>query len=45
MELDIALAASQGAGVYVGSNGVANFEGCNIHDNKATDVCSPSSLV
>ena len=38
MELDLALAASQGGGVYVGSgpNGVANFEGCNIHDNTAT---------
>ena len=45
MELDLALAASQGGGVYVYSNGVANFEGCNIHDNEATNVCSPSSLV
>jgi len=24
-----------GGGVFVGSNGVANFEGCNIHDNTA----------
>ena len=28
----------QGGGVYVDSNGVANFEGCNIHDNNAFDV-------
>ena len=39
MELDLALAASQGGGVYVHSNGVANFEGCNIHDNTADSVC------
>ena len=44
MELDLALAASQGGGVYVYSNGVANFEGCNIHDNTADSVCSPSAL-
>ena len=25
----------QGGGVYVYSNGVANFESCNIHDNTA----------
>ena len=25
-----------GGGVYVAPNGVANFEGCNIHDNTAT---------
>ena len=37
MKLDLALAASQGGGVYV--CGVANFEGCNIHDNTASDVC------
>ena len=37
MELDLALAASQGGGVYVG--GVAHFEGCNIHDNTADNVC------
>lgn len=24
-----------GAGVYVNDNGVANFEGCNIHNNRA----------
>ena len=29
----------QGGGVAVNSNGVANFESCNIHDNTATDVC------
>jgi hypothetical protein len=29
----------QGGGVYVASNGVANFEGCNIHDNTANYVC------
>ena len=28
----------QGGGVYVYSNGVANFESCNIHDNTATSV-------
>ena len=28
----------QGGGVYVNSNGVANFESCNIHDNTATFV-------
>jgi len=27
------LALSRGGGVYVASNGVANFQGCNIHDN------------
>ena len=25
----------QGGGVFVGSDGVANFESCNIHDNTA----------
>ena len=30
---------SQGGGVFVASNGVANFEGCNIHDNAANYVC------
>ena len=34
----------QGGGVYVASNGVANFEDCNIHDNTAYDVCLPSAL-
>ena len=29
----------QGGGVYVYSNGVANFESCNIYDNTATSVC------
>ena len=28
---------AQGGGVLV--DGVANFEGCNIHDNTASDVC------
>ena len=28
----------QGGGVFVESNAVANFEGCNIHDNTATFV-------
>ena len=37
--VDLALRGSQGGGVYVGSNGVANFEGCNIHDNTAFEVC------
>ena len=36
-------AGLQGGGVYVTvyvtSNGVANFEGCNIHDNTASYVC------
>ena len=27
----------QGGGVFV--YGVANFQGCNIHDNTADDVC------
>ena len=31
-------AGSQGGGVFVSSNGVANFEGCNIHDNTAYSV-------
>jgi len=35
---------SQGGGVFVGSNGVANFEGCNIHDNTAAYVCSHLEL-
>ena len=42
--LDVRSRGSQGGGVYVVDNGVANFEGCNIHDNEATYVCSPSSL-
>ena len=29
------LFGSQGGGVYVSSDGVANFEGCDIHDNTA----------
>ena len=29
----------QGGGVYVASNGVADFESCNIHDNTAYSVC------
>ena len=29
---------SQGGGIYVAYNGVANFEGCNIHDNTADQV-------
>jgi hypothetical protein len=33
------LSGSQGGGVSVWSSGVANFEGCNIHDNIADDVC------
>ena len=33
------LFGSQSGGVYVGSSGVANFEGCNIHDNTADYVC------
>ena len=28
----------QGGGVYVYSNGVANFESCNIYDNTAGSV-------
>ena len=41
MDFDLALAARdlQGGGFYVGTNGVANFEGCNIHDNTANNVC------
>ena len=42
-ELDLA-SGSQGGGVYVTSNGVANFEGCNVHDNTAYQVCLPSAL-
>ena len=30
---------SQGGGVYVDYNGVANFEACGIHDNSASWVC------
>ena len=34
------LSRSQGGGVFVHTDGVANFEGCNIHDNTATSsVC------
>ena len=29
----------QGGGVFVDSNGVANFDSCNIHDNTAAYVC------
>ena len=29
----------QGGGVRVDSNGVANFESCNIHNNTAVEVC------
>ena len=43
LELDLA-SGSQGGGVYVTSNGVANFEDCNIHDNTAYRVCLPSAL-
>ena len=39
MELDLASRGSQGGGVYVEENAVANFEGCNIHDNTASIVC------
>ena len=39
MELDLASRGSQGGGVSVDSGGVANFEGCNIHDNTADFVC------
>ena len=39
MELDLASRGSKGGGVYVHSGGVANFEGCNIHDNTVTIVC------
>ena len=34
-----ALFGLQGGGVFVDSNGVANFESCNIHDNVADGVC------
>ena len=34
-----ALFGLQGGGVFVGSDGVANFESCNIHDNTAGYVC------
>ena len=36
--------SQNGGGVFVNSNGVANFEGCDIHDNAASDVCLPSAL-
>ena len=39
MELDLASRGSKGGGVYVHSGGVANFEGCNIHENTAIYVC------
>ena len=29
----------QGGGIFVSNTGVANFEGCNIHDNVASSVC------
>eukprot|EP00964_Phaeocystis_antarctica_P014422 scaffold7934_cov62-Phaeocystis_antarctica.AAC.7 len=38
MELDLASRGSKGGGVYVNFGGVANFEGCNIHDNTASIV-------
>jgi hypothetical protein len=38
------LFGSQGGGVFVDPNGVANFEGCDIHDNTASYVCLPSAL-
>ena len=31
---------SQGGGVFVHSNGVANFESCNIYDNYAGRRCN-----
>ena len=34
----------QGGGVYVYSNGVANFESCNIYDNTAASVQSARLL-
>ena len=38
MKLDLAFSHGlQGGGVYV--IGVANFEGCHIHDNAALYVC------
>jgi hypothetical protein len=37
--LILLLRLSQGGGVFVGSNGVANFESCNIYDNQAGWVC------
>ncbi len=40
------LAQSRGGGVYVASNGVANFQGCNIHDNTHIwKVCTLSSCI
>ena len=40
------LALSRGGGVYVASNGVANFQGCNIHDNTHIwKVCTLSSCI
>ena len=36
--------SQNGGGVFVNSNGVANFEGCDIHDNTADYVCLPSAL-
>ena len=43
MELDLTITGysrlAQGGGVFVESGGVANFEGCNIHDNNADSVC------
>ena len=38
MEIDLVLTATlQGGGILV--EGVANFEGCNIHDNIHESVC------
>ena len=38
------LFGSQGGGVFVDSNAVANFKDCDIHDNAAYHVCLPSAL-
>ena len=37
--LCVLLFGLQGGGVYVDTNGVANFERCDIHDNSAYWVC------
>ena len=40
MKFDLASPrGSQGGGVTVEPNGVAIFEGCNIHENTASYVC------
>ena len=44
MKLDLASRNWQGGGVWVEPGGVANFEGCNIHDNVADQVCSSFEL-